>query len=1092
MAANSCREMVNTLHRKDFAKLDQRTQDFASQLAAGFAKTDELSRNESVLTRGLIVDECDKTRIGFHSHLDNTRGEIATESKKTRDLIDHRLDELQDTRLDSVFQEKFHRFLKSLTFPEMKARYNDIIPSHKSTFEWLYGARDKSDNGSSITTAHDRLRQHCDTFSKWLSSNESLFWVNGKPGSGKSTLMKFLLEHSRTQELLREQHPSTLIISHFIWNAGSYFQRSQKSLLSSLLHQLLSHRADVARVLLEEDGTLQQKVSHSDWSREGLESVLFKAVHLLQCSTCIFIDGLDEIDQADGDGLYELLGLIHRLRSLPNLRFCVSSRPEALIRKQLESYPNMRLQDLTRHDMHKYILDTITPEWEKASFLQPSNETVSSLSKIILGKADGIFLWVRLVVSSIRNGLIKYDNWEILLERINALPSKISDLYNDMWKRLNGDMELYRTKSALYFKLLLYQPPYVVDFSPKADTLLLMLLASDLSLQQSFLEGGVHVSEHNLAKECCIFQQQLLSRCAGFVEIADHPGGIEKRSVWSRLKFWRHARVRFIHKSAADFLLDTLDGQKLLQHDSIPVPELFVLSMLSNLISRVLLDVFEEDSQLYKIMFKFTRMTMCGDVPDTLWDLYHQSFVDLIGMTLKRIPEWTVSRLEFVPIAAELSLCDYVKKQLRERPPPEDLSPCEWKNVLLGHASMGHRDQSTVYLGEDNLELISWLLDEGADPNSSVCDIRLSGQTPFHCFLLTLQHGVVDGTEEEMGQLSARALMRVLRHFLDRGADVNVSLFTQLDVPDCVFHFHRHRFPYWANPRSNEFEEEEEEELGCLEDESKSEEELGSREELGWLEEDLQLEEEYACLEDESNSEEELRSREELGWLEDESELEEDLRSEEVYLKKELELEGKPRSRLNLFVEIERACVDLYQELRAFLKDKNEEETQDEQFKELLATSRASRMRVKLITRTLEGSRSHRFNSFSSKVVALEEESDHLIAKAGHSQPQPSLLEAYQNISSPEMNERETLEWMIRNGYLASDFLRCANPLDVLFDNDHLANEWPPIRKGFSGVDFSFHHEYSKLMEVVSQFPKEQDGMRGFVDFCNRFRWPKS
>jgi hypothetical protein len=72
------------------------------------------------------------------------------------------------------------------------------------------GARDNPDKESNITTTYDALRQHCDTFSEWLSPNKSLFWINGKPGSGKSTLMKFLLEHLRTQELLREQDPSTL------------------------------------------------------------------------------------------------------------------------------------------------------------------------------------------------------------------------------------------------------------------------------------------------------------------------------------------------------------------------------------------------------------------------------------------------------------------------------------------------------------------------------------------------------------------------------------------------------------------------------------------------------------------------------------------------------------------------------------------------------------------------------------------------------------------------------------------------------------------------------------------------------------------
>lgn len=246
--------------------------------------------------------------------------------------------------------------------------------------------------------------------------------------------------------------------------------------------------------------------------------------------------------------------------------------------------------------------------------------------------------------------------------------------------------------------MLPYQPPFIRDWSPKADTLLLMLLSSNLPLQRSFLEGGVHVSEHNLAKECCVFQHQLLSKCAGFIEVADHLDGSEKLSAWSRLRFFRRARMRFIHKSATDFLLDTLDGQKLLQHDNTTMPELFVLSMLSNLISELLLGTFEEDSELYEVMYRFTRMNVMREGLDALWDLYHQLFVDLIERTLERIPGWTDSGLDFVPVAAEFGLCDYVKKQLRETPPPEGLSPCEWKSVLLGHASMGHRDLGHVYL----------------------------------------------------------------------------------------------------------------------------------------------------------------------------------------------------------------------------------------------------------------------------------------------------------------------------------------------------------------------------------------------------------
>jgi hypothetical protein len=256
--------------------------------------------------------------------------------------------------------------------------------------------------------------------------------------------------------------------------------------------------------------------------------------------------------------------------------------------------------------------------------------------------------------------------------------------------------------------------------------------------------------------------------------------------------------------------------------------------------------------------------------------------------------------------------------------------------------------------------------------------------------------------------------------------------------------------------------------------------------------------EELEHFEEESRSEEELGSGEELWWFEAESESEEELGNlgpKKFDLKKELELELQSEllPTVNLFVEVERVCVDLYQKMRAFLKDMNGEETQDEQVKELLDTSPPSRVRVKLITRTLQHSRTRRFHNFSSKIVALEELSDHLIAKSGRLIPQPSLLKAYRNNRSPEMNERETLEWMIQNGYLASNFLYCENPLDVLFgygDHYNFDKERPPKRKGFSGVDFSFHQEYLKLMEVVSQFPREQDRIQDFVYYCAGLRWP--
>jgi hypothetical protein len=278
---------------------------------------------------------------------------------------------------EKEIRESVSRLLTSLAFPEMNARYNSISPSHQSTFEWLFDSLDGSTDGSSedfhFKQNQQRIEKSRQDFSNWLSSEEKLFWINGKPGSGKSTLMKFIREHPSMHALLPEQNESALILSHFIWNAGSSSQRSQRGLVASLLHQALSHRDDVGCMFIQEK-TLQHKMSHSDWSLEELERYLFEALRSAQSPVLIFLDGLDEIDHDQGEGLYNLLELVNRLESLPRVKMCISSRPEILVVSRLQIRPNMKLQDLTYRDMRTYTLETLETYWQEASFLHPPDK----------------------------------------------------------------------------------------------------------------------------------------------------------------------------------------------------------------------------------------------------------------------------------------------------------------------------------------------------------------------------------------------------------------------------------------------------------------------------------------------------------------------------------------------------------------------------------------------------------------------------------------------------------------------------------------------------------------------------------------------
>lgn len=79
--------------------------------------------------------------------------------------------------------------LKSLRFKTMRVRHSNIVDAHPETFEWVFETKNNPEN-------------EIIAFNDWLENQSGLYWIVGKAGSGKSTLMKFLYEDRRTQKLL--------------------------------------------------------------------------------------------------------------------------------------------------------------------------------------------------------------------------------------------------------------------------------------------------------------------------------------------------------------------------------------------------------------------------------------------------------------------------------------------------------------------------------------------------------------------------------------------------------------------------------------------------------------------------------------------------------------------------------------------------------------------------------------------------------------------------------------------------------------------------------------------------------------------------
>ena len=118
--------------------------------------------------------------------------------------------------------------LDSLRFKTMRFRQSKIVDAHAKTFDWMLEKK-----SSKATT---RVK-----FLEWLQSEGGLYWIAGKAGSGKSTLMKHLTNHQTVREALEEWAGSKSLFtgSYFFWSAGNEMMKSQQGLLQSLLYDIL-------------------------------------------------------------------------------------------------------------------------------------------------------------------------------------------------------------------------------------------------------------------------------------------------------------------------------------------------------------------------------------------------------------------------------------------------------------------------------------------------------------------------------------------------------------------------------------------------------------------------------------------------------------------------------------------------------------------------------------------------------------------------------------------------------------------------------------------------------------------------------------
>ncbi|KAK2596314.1 hypothetical protein N8I77_013210 [Diaporthe amygdali] len=299
-------------------------------------------------------------------------------------------------------RENRKAILDSLRFEQIDSRHSNIKAVYSKTCKWLLQHPDYTD-----WLDQDKFNNH-----------HGFLWINGKPGSGKSSLMKFAFTNAQ-----RNTGINGATVSFFFNARGDTLEKTTAGMLRSILLQVLEKLPDLQD---DQNGSTM-------WEVEALQRLFSSAVSRLNKRrvTC-FIDALDECNESEVRAMvdfFEALG--NEASELENrLYICFSSRHDPYIDIQhgmqliLEDQPDLG------DDLKKYV---------EGRLRTGNGPLTEGIRNEILQKAAGVFMWTVLVVD-ILNKEFERGRIFAVKARLQEIPSQLSELFKDMLRRDNDNM----------------------------------------------------------------------------------------------------------------------------------------------------------------------------------------------------------------------------------------------------------------------------------------------------------------------------------------------------------------------------------------------------------------------------------------------------------------------------------------------------------------------------------------------------------------------------------------------------------------------------------------------------------------------------
>jgi len=381
------------------------------------------------------------------------------------------------------------RVLKQLYFTSLYQREDNMDAAGVRTFEWILGhaSHDVEDQTPKHSVEHsdddteDRTPQHpiegsddkmreyiakkretaAARFLDWLRNENGVFHISGKPGSGKSTMMKIILNDTRTKQALEQwAGEKRLVFAHFFfWSSGVELQRSLEGLYRSILFEILLHCPE----LIPDVFPNAYRAFSVTRAQESIDELFFgfpaiqKAFEDLITRSpkpgyryCLLIDGLDEYG---GDAVSKLehqclADAFNDWAAQDDVKILASSRPHSQFEETFSDERRIRLHELTRLD----IILAGRQMFENDRFFKRRPEIQDcyvDLVEKVASASEGVFLWASLAIRALLNAVARYDPIDSLEKQLEGIPRDFNALYEKLF------MSIDPADRVKAFKLLL-------------------------------------------------------------------------------------------------------------------------------------------------------------------------------------------------------------------------------------------------------------------------------------------------------------------------------------------------------------------------------------------------------------------------------------------------------------------------------------------------------------------------------------------------------------------------------------------------------------------------------------------------------------